>query len=84
MMINQQTIEEFIVQVTKLIPEDMNQLRKDIENNLRAAAKAGFRKMDLVTREEFDIQTEVLKKSRKLVDELTIRINELEQQLKQK
>ncbi len=51
---------------------------KDLENNVRALLAQGFSKLDLVTREEFDVQAQVLAKARAQLSVLEARINELE------
>jgi BMFP domain-containing protein YqiC len=54
---------------------------KDIERNVKAMMTQGFSKLDLVTREEFDIQTQVLAKTRAKLDALELRVAELEAKL---
>jgi ubiquinone biosynthesis accessory factor UbiK len=54
---------------------------KDMEKNARAMMASAFTKMDLVTREEFEIQQEVLARTREKLHELEARINELETKL---
>ena len=51
---------------------------KDIEKNLRALMSSAFTRLDLVTREEFDVQQEVLARTRTKLDEMQARITELE------
>ncbi len=51
---------------------------KDIERNMRALLVQGFAKLDLVTREEFDIQTQVLARAREQLTALEARVAELE------
>lgn len=53
---------------------------KDIEKNLRALLAQGFAKLDLVTREEFDVQTQVLAHTREKLTTLETRVAELEAQ----
>jgi BMFP domain-containing protein YqiC len=53
---------------------------KDIEKNMRALLTQGFAKLDLVTREEFDIQTRVLTRTREKLTALEARVAELEAQ----
>jgi len=55
---------------------------KDIEKNVKAMLTQGFAKLDLVTREEFDIQAQVLAKTREKLEALEARVAELEAQLK--
>ena len=53
---------------------------KDIEQNLKAGVTSMLGKLDLVTREEFDVQTEVLARTREKLARLETRITELEKQ----
>lgn len=55
---------------------------QDVNKNTNALFKSMLTKMELVSREEFDIQTEVLKKSQIKITELEQKISELEKQLK--
>jgi BMFP domain-containing protein YqiC len=51
---------------------------KDIEKNVKSMMTQGFSKLDLVTREEFDIQSQVLAKTRARLEALEARLAELE------
>ena len=53
---------------------------KDLEKNFRALLAQGFAKLDLVTREEFDIQAQVLSRTREKLGALEARVTELEAQ----
>jgi BMFP domain-containing protein YqiC len=55
-----------------------NSPAKDIEKNVKAMMSQGFSKLDLVTREEFDIQAQVLAKTRAKLEELEARVAQLE------
>lgn len=55
---------------------------KDIEKNMKAMLNQGFSRLDLVTREEFDVQAQVLAKTRAKLEELEARVLQLEAQLK--
>lgn len=55
-----------------------NSPAKDIEKNVKAMMSQGFAKLDLVTREEFDIQSQVLAKTRAKLDALEARVQALE------
>ncbi|MGB8337334.1 MAG: accessory factor UbiK family protein [Burkholderiales bacterium] len=72
---------------SKKILDDINQKisdlfssspAKDIEKNMRAMMATAFAKLDLVTREEFDVQTDVLKRTREKLTELEAKITALE------
>ncbi|MCH7696305.1 MAG: accessory factor UbiK family protein [Proteobacteria bacterium] len=77
-MIKQEKIEDFFQEFSKLLPDDLRRFKKDVDKNLKAAMTAAFARMDLVTREEFDIQSALLSKTRLLVEQLTQKLNELE------
>lgn len=80
-MLKQEKVEEFFQEFSRLLPEDLRTYKSDMEKNLRAALNATFARMDLVTREEFDIQTALLGKTRELLQELETKIAELEAKL---
>ena len=61
-----------------------NSPAKDIEKNVKAMMTQGFAKLDLVTREEFDIQAQVLAKARAKLDLMESRLAELEAKLADK
>ena len=54
---------------------------KDIEKNVKSMMTQGFSKLDLVTREEFDIQNQVLAKTRAKLEALEARMQQLEEKL---
>ena len=58
-----------------------NSPAKDVERNVKAMLSQGFSKLDLVTREEFDTQAQVLARPRVRLEELEKRVAELEQKL---
>ena len=74
-------IEMIISDIKKILPEDLNVLKDDFEKNLRATLNATFSKMDLVTREEFDIQASLLSRTREKLEGLQEKLSALEEQL---
>jgi BMFP domain-containing protein YqiC len=58
-----------------------NSPAKDVDRNVKAMLSQGFSKLDLVTREEFDTQNQVLVRTRARLEELERRVAELEQKL---
>ena len=74
-------IETAISDITKILPEDLNMLKEDLEKNLRATLNATFSKMEIVTREEFDIQASLLSRTREKLEALQEKLSELEKQL---
>jgi BMFP domain-containing protein YqiC len=53
---------------------------KDLEANLKAMLNAFFARLDLVTREEFDVQVEVLRRTREKLEQIEAKLAALEQQ----
>ncbi len=74
-MLNNKFIDDISKKISALISESP---MADIESNLRALLQSAFAKLDLVTREEFDVQTQVLLKIREQLDRLEQKLNELE------
>jgi BMFP domain-containing protein YqiC len=75
---------DFVQEVFKLLPDDLRKHKDGIKKNVQAAINASLVKMELVTREEFDIQRELLSKTRALTDELEEKVSHLESQLSEK
>ncbi len=71
-------MEEFHKRFSELLE---NSPAKDIERNAKAMFSTMLGKMDLVTREEFDVQREVLARAREQLGRLEVRVAELEQAL---
>ncbi|MEX3606685.1 MAG: accessory factor UbiK family protein [Burkholderia sp.] len=61
-----------------------NSPAKDVERNVKAMLTQGFSKLDLVTREEFDTQTQVLVRTRARLEELERRVADLERKLNER
>ncbi len=74
-MINQKLLDEIGAKVSEVMASSP---AKDVEKNVRAMLAGIFAKMDLVTREEFDVQKEVLLKTREKLGHLEERVAELE------
>lgn len=77
-MIDPKAFEEFSNRMSALLSASP---AADIEKNMRSMMSSFFAKLDLVTREEFDIQTQVLAKTREKLEALEARVGELEKQL---
>ncbi|MFN5446018.1 MAG: accessory factor UbiK family protein [bacterium] len=73
------TKPSFLTELQTKISEVLQQSpAKDIEKNMKAMLNQGFSKLDLLTREEFDIQAEVLQRTRTRLEALEARVAELE------
>ena len=76
--------EEFIQQFLRLLPRDLSRSREDFEKVVRASMNAAFSRMNLVTREEFDVQLQLLANTRAALDDLQKQITEMEKKLSEK
>ena len=77
-MQNQKIFEEINERVRAVLAQSP---AADIEKNMRAMLASLFSRLDLVTREEFDVQREVLARTRQKLEDLEARVAELEKQL---
>ncbi len=74
-------IDELARRLAAVLPEGINDLRTDMERNFRAVLQGTLARMDVVTREEFDVQAGVLARTREKVEQLLQRLEELEKAL---
>lgn len=74
-MIDQKQLDELGAKIKDVLAGSP---ARDIEKNLRAMLAAAFARLDLVTREEFDVQSEVLARAREKLVRLEARLAELE------
>ncbi len=63
------------------LPPGLREMQQEVERNFRAVLQGFFSRMDLVTREEFDVQTEVLMRTRALVEDLEKQVAALEEKV---
>lgn len=66
--------------LAEAVPADLKLLHKDLERNFHAILQASFAQMNLVNREEFEVQRAVLARTREQLEGLEARIAELERQ----
>jgi len=80
-------MDKFLKNITKKIkenlPDDVEALKTDVKQNFQSAIDVKIKKLDLVTREEFEIQEEVLKRTREKLEKLEEQLNSLEKNHKQ-
>ena len=63
-------IKELIESITSLLPTNAGEVKDDFKDNLKILLNDYLRKINVVTREEFDTQNAVLKKTRSKLDEI--------------
>lgn len=79
-MIDKRLLDELADKFSSALPDGLKTLQSDLEHNLRAAAEAAFSKMNLVSREEFDVQAALLAKTQQRLKQLEQQILDLERQ----
>ncbi|MFZ0254321.1 MAG: accessory factor UbiK family protein [Gammaproteobacteria bacterium] len=79
-MLNPKFIDELTRKIVDTLPEGIAQLQNDIRKNIRAAVASAFERMDLVTRQEFDVQAGVLARTREKLSALEEKVAALEQE----
>ncbi len=80
-MIDLSQIDDLARRLSGLVPPALREGREEMQENFKAALQAGLNKLDLVTREEFDVQRAVLARTRSQLDELRVLVEQLEARL---
>ena len=78
-MLNKKVLDDIGAKVNELLAQSP---AKDIEKNMKVMLGGVFARLDLVTREEFDVQQEVLKRTREKLTALEAKVAELEKHAK--
>jgi len=78
MTFDPKSLDELARRLADAVPPGLAALKNDLEQNFKAVLQSGLSKLDLVTRQEFDIQSGVLRRSRERLEELEARIAALE------
>lgn len=79
-MIDPKSFDDLAKRFTEALPPSFRQFQADMEKNVHAALQATFAKLDLVTREEFEVQQGVLARTRAKLELLEKQVAELEKQ----
>ena len=77
-MIDLKAIDELARRVSEMVPPGMRNAGDELQANIKATLQAGLAKLDLVTREEFEVQRAVLLRTREKLDALERTLAELE------
>ena len=72
------SIENLAKKLADAVPEGLRAMREDLETNFRGVLKSGLNKLDLVTREEFEVQEAVLARTRAKLEALEAQLEEIE------
>ena len=71
-------LDELAKKLADFMPASVQNIQEDIESNIRGGLESGLRKMNLVGREEFDIQNAVLLRTREKLEALEKTVSKLE------
>ncbi len=77
-MIDLAKIDDLARKLSELVPPGLKDARADLEQNFRATLQAGLSRLDLVSREEFEVQRAVLLRTREKLDALEKQLADLE------
>ena len=69
-MIDLKNLDELARRLGELLPPGLGEAREEVARNMKAALQSGLAKLDLVTREEFDVQRAVLLRTREKLEAL--------------
>ena len=72
-------LEDLAAGLARVVPAGMGGLRAELEDNFRAVLRSRLEKLDLVSRERFDVQAELLARTQKRLAALEQRLAQLEQ-----
>jgi BMFP domain-containing protein YqiC len=75
---NDESVDNIARKLAEAVPEGLRSMRDDLEQNFRSVLRASLARLDLVTREDFDVQEAVLAKTRAKLEALEAKVKELE------
>ena len=74
---NRPGIDDLARRLAETVPQNLRAMGEDVERNFKSLLQTGLEKMDLVTREEFDIQVAVLARTREKLEILEAKLAEM-------
>lgn len=79
-MIDTTKLNELVANLFEALPESVKSVQKDVKSIIKQALQSGFSKMDLVSREEFDVQAKILARTQEKLEKLEAHVADLEKQ----
>lgn len=76
--LNSTSLDDLARRLADAVPESLRAFGRDLEGNFKAVLQAQLSRLDLVTRQEFDVQAAILERTRSKLAELESRLKELE------
>lgn len=80
-MIEPRLLEDLAARLARAVPPGLGSLRAEIEDNFKAVLRSRLERLDLVSRERFDIQAELLARTQRRLSTLEARLQTLEEQV---
>ena len=71
-------VDEFASKIKDIMPESLKSSKEEMQKTLKSGAEGVLQKLDIVSREEYDIQVALLKKCQEKINELEAKIADLE------
>ncbi|MCG8435417.1 MAG: accessory factor UbiK family protein [Gammaproteobacteria bacterium] len=84
MALDPKILDDLAEKLADAVPDGVKHLRQDVEANFRAVLQSVLGKLDIVTREEFDVQSKVLERTREKLESINRRLADLEETIPQK
>ena len=79
-MLDPKKLEELAKQISNAVPPGVRSMAEEAENRIKQILQSQLSKLDFVSREEFDVQSQVLIRTREKLEALEARLAELEEQ----
>jgi ubiquinone biosynthesis accessory factor UbiK len=77
-LFNSTALDDLARRLADSVPESVRSFGKDLEGNFKAVLQSQLAKLDLVTRQDFDVQSAILQRTQARIAELEARLKELE------
>jgi len=77
-MIDNQTLNELADKLSSVVPDSVKTIKADVDNNIKAVLESSLRQMNLVSREEFDVQSALLERTLAKLDQLEKQLEEIQ------
>ena len=78
---SEKSLQDLVRKLADAVPGGLQSVRSDLEKNFRSVLQSGLDKLELVTREEFEVQEAVLQRTREKLEALEERLKEIEKQV---
>ena len=78
---SEKSLQDLVRKLADAVPDGLRSVRSDLEKNFRSVLQSGLDKLELVTREEFEVQEAVLQRTREKLEALEERLKEIEKQV---